>query len=54
VLNLYIKLVMLLYNNTNSLLVVTLDRRGTVKRKINASEETHLLFHLRGCEGERE
>jgi hypothetical protein len=45
---------MLLYNNTNSLLVITLDCRGTVKRKVNAGEETHLLFYLRGCEGEQE
>jgi hypothetical protein len=54
VLNLCIKLVVLFCNNTNSLLVVTLDCGGTVKRKVDASEETHLLFYLRGCKGEQE
>jgi hypothetical protein len=54
VLNLCIKLVVLFCNNTNSLLVVTLDCRSTVKHKVDASEEMHLLFHLQGCKGEQE
>jgi hypothetical protein len=54
VFNLSIKLVMLLCNNTNSLLIITLDRRCTIKLKIDTSKESHPLPHLRGCEGERE
>jgi hypothetical protein len=45
---------MLLRNNTNSLLIVTLDRRCTIKLEINAREESHPLLYLRGCEGEQE
>jgi hypothetical protein len=54
VLDLCVKLVVLLRDNTNSLLVVAPDRRCTVEREINASEETHSIFHLRGSEGEGE
>jgi hypothetical protein len=46
VFNLCIKLTVLLSNNTNSLLIVTPDRRCTIKRKINASKELHLLLYL--------
>jgi hypothetical protein len=45
---------MLLCNDANSLLIVTLYRRCTIKLEIDASEESHPLLHLRGCEGERE
>jgi hypothetical protein len=47
-----VKLVVLLRDNTNSLLVVAPDRRCTVERKVDARKETHLLFHLRGSERE--
>jgi hypothetical protein len=54
VFELSIKPIVLLCNNTNSLLIVTPDRRCTIKLEIDASEESHLLLHLRGSEGERE
>jgi hypothetical protein len=54
VFNLSIKLIILLRNNTNSLLIVTLDRRCTIELKINTREESHPLLYLRGCEGELE
>jgi hypothetical protein len=46
VFNLCMKLVVLLRNNTNSLLIVTPDRRCTVERETNASEESHPLLYL--------
>jgi hypothetical protein len=52
VLNLCVKLIMLLCNNTNSLLVVALDCRCIVKLKVNTSKEIHLLFYLRGSKRE--
>jgi hypothetical protein len=52
--NFGVELVVLLCSNANSLLVIALDCRCTVKRKIDASEETHLLFYLRGCERKQE
>jgi hypothetical protein len=52
VLNLCVKLVVLLRDNTNSLLVVAPDRRCTVKLKVDASKEAHPLFYLRGSERE--
>jgi hypothetical protein len=48
VLNLCVKLIVLLCNNANSLLVIALDCRYTVKLKVNASEEAHLLLYLQG------
>jgi hypothetical protein len=52
VLNLCVKLVVLLRDNTNSLLVVALDCRCTVERKVDASKETHLLLYLQGSKRE--
>lgn len=46
------KLVVLLSNNADSLLVVTPDSRCTIESKINAGEEAQLLLHLRGSKGE--
>ena len=46
VFNLRIKLIILLYNNANSLLIITLDYRCIIKLKINASKESHLLLYL--------
>jgi hypothetical protein len=54
VFDLCMKLVVLLSNNTNGLLIVTPNRRCTIKREIDTSEESYPLLHLRGCEGERE
>ena len=51
VFNLSMNLVMLLCNDINSLLIVTPDRRCTIELKIDASEESHPLLYLRGCEG---
>jgi hypothetical protein len=45
-LNLCMKLIMLLYNNTNSLLVITLDSRRIVKYKVKTSKESHLFLYL--------
>lgn len=50
-LNLRMELVLLLRNNTNCLLIVTLDRWCTVKRKIDTSEKSHLFLHLRCRKG---
>ena len=48
------KLVMLLCNDTNSLVIVTPDRRCAIELEIDASEESHLFLHLRASKGERE
>jgi len=46
VLDLYIKFVMLLYDDNNSLLVITLNSRRTVKCKVDISKESHLFLYL--------
>ena len=45
-LNLRVKLLLLLGDNTNSLLIITPDRRWTIELKINAVKESHLLLYL--------
>jgi hypothetical protein len=54
VFDLSIKLIVLLCNNTNSLLIVTPDCRCTIELEIDASEESHLFLYLRASKGERE
>jgi hypothetical protein len=48
VFDLCMKLVVLLRNNTDSLLIVTPDCRCKIELEIDARKESHPLLHLRG------